>query len=118
MRDRSRAEAILWEPSASTAVFAGRHHGFQVLDPPATHTRRFELDAAANTLAIRDLVESAGAYELRWTFPLAPCTTESTPDGIVAHFDGVDVWIGGDVEFHVEDGSYEPSSGRRTAARR
>jgi hypothetical protein len=114
MPDRSRAEAIVWEPTAPLAVFAGRHHGFEVLDPPATHTRMLELDATEDAVVIRDLVESAGSYELRWTFPLAPCATESTPDGIVAHFDGVDAWIEADVELRAEEGPYSPRFGVRT----
>jgi hypothetical protein len=113
MPDRSRAEAMLWEPASSPVAFVGRQHGFEVLDPPATHTRRLVLDGAANTVVIQDVVESAGSYELRWTFPLAPCAAESTPDGVVAHFDGVDAWLEGDVELRVEDGFYSPRFGVR-----
>jgi Heparinase II/III-like protein/Heparinase II/III N-terminus len=113
MPDRSRAEAILWEPSSGGAVFEGRHHGFEVLDPPALHIRRLELDGAARTLAIRDAVESGGSYELEWAFPLAPCETRKTPDGILARFDGVDAWIESDVELRVEDGYYSPRFGVR-----
>ena len=113
MPDRSRAEAILWEPGPEGAVFLGRHHGFEALDPPALHTRRLELDGSERTLTIRDLVESASSYQLEWTFPLAPCETELTPDGVLARFDGFDVWIAGDVEFRVDEGSYSPRFGLR-----
>ena len=54
-----------------------------------------------------------GLHELEWTFPLAPCETEPTPNGVLAHFDGVDAWIEGDVEFRVEDGFYSPRFGVR-----
>ena len=111
MPDRSRAEVLLWEPRSGGVALTGRHHGFEALDPPATHTRRLELDAAEYTLAIRDTVESPGSYEIQWTFPLAPCETEAMPTGILARFDGVDVRIEGEVEFRVEDGFYSPRFG-------
>jgi Heparinase II/III-like protein/Heparinase II/III N-terminus len=113
MADRSRAEAMRWELGPHGGVFEGRHHGFEVLDPPATHTRRLELDAAEHTLTIRDTVESAGSYELQWTFPLAPCETEVLPTGILARFDEVEARIEGEIAFRVEDGLYSPRFGVR-----
>ncbi|HSR93247.1 MAG TPA: alginate lyase family protein, partial [Solirubrobacterales bacterium] len=50
--DRSRAEAIAWEAGAERTVFAGRHHGFEVLPAPATHERRLELDGPRRELTI------------------------------------------------------------------
>jgi Heparinase II/III-like protein/Heparinase II/III N-terminus len=113
MPDRSRAEPILWEPRSGGAAFVGRHHGFRALNPPATQTRRLELDAAGQSLTIRDTVESAGSHEIQWTFPLAPCEAEVAPRGILARFDGVEVAIEGELEFRVEDGSYSPRFGVR-----
>jgi len=42
--DRTRAECLRFESGPDGARFEGRHHGYEVLDPPATHTRTLQLD--------------------------------------------------------------------------
>jgi hypothetical protein len=105
MEDRARAEILTWEPLATGAMFEGRHFGFEVLDPPAVHTRRIDLDGQAGELWIRDTVTSAGAHDLEWTFTLAPGA-----QGLVdIRADGLD--------FALEDGWYSPSYGVRVPTR-
>jgi hypothetical protein len=101
MEDRARAEILSWEPRATGAAFEGRHFGFEVLEPPAVHTRRIELDGQAGELRIRDTVTSAAAHELEWTFTLAP----GAEDLVDISADGLD--------FALEDGWYSPSYGVR-----
>lgn len=110
MPDQSQAHALVWQPP----VFEGRHHGFESLDPPATHTRRLELDAGERTLTMTDTIESGGAHELEWTFPLAASDADAHPDGAHALFDGVELHIVGEgLEFRVDDGWYSPRYGVR-----
>jgi hypothetical protein len=119
MNDLRRAEALAWEGSrGGNAVFVGRHHGFDQLDTPATHTRRFELDGERNALTITDTVESAGQHDLEWTFPLAPCDVWASADRVVARFtSGVALEIASErLDFRIDQGWFSPSYGRRTPA--
>ncbi len=114
MRDRSRAEMLQFEAGAGCATFEGRHHGFESLDPPATHVRRIEIDRDAATLTIDDTVIGEGDHLLQWTFPLAPCAAEADGNRAVAEFDETRLTVQGDgLRFAVEDGWYSPSYGLR-----
>jgi hypothetical protein len=115
MEDRRRATALAWDPDPARPSFSGRHHGFEALPAPATHTRRIELDADARKLVIADTISSRGAYALQWTFPLAPCEVEVSGARAVARFGGgtsVEFDTPG-VELRVEHGWLSPSYGRR-----
>jgi uncharacterized heparinase superfamily protein len=115
MADRTRAECLSWEPRDSGAVFEGRHHGFEFLDPPTTHTRRLQLDAGARTLSIRDTVTVGGGRELEWSFPLDPSVrAERQGSVVVAEASGTRLMIAGEgLDFTVDDGWYSPSYGVR-----
>jgi len=111
--NRSRAEAIAWEASPERTAFAGRHHGFEALQSPALHERRFELDAERRELTIVDTVVSDAEHRLEWTFPLGRCEEVSIRDGIaVAQFGAVRLSIAIEgAELRVEDGLYSPAYG-------
>jgi hypothetical protein len=112
--DRTRAEALAWDVQGETVAFTGRHHGFEALEPPATHERRVELDGAAGTLTIADTVSSPGGHELEWTFPLAPCTVEMVDGGVTARFEAAALTItASGVTFAVEEGWISPRYGVR-----
>ena len=114
MADRTRAEAITWTPAGGSAVFEGRHHGFEALAAPASYTRRFEFDGTARALVVRDLVRSDASHLLEWTFPLAPCSVRVAASGVTAEFESGCLVIESDgLEFVVEDGWYSPSYGVR-----
>jgi uncharacterized heparinase superfamily protein len=118
MPDRRRAEMLEWRASPEGATFVGRHHGFEALAAPATHTRALELDGASRALRITDTVSSAQAHDLLWSFPLAGAAAAQAAAGLAtATFDGgvrleIDV-PGADVS--VESGWISPSYGRRVA---
>jgi Heparinase II/III-like protein/Heparinase II/III N-terminus len=113
MANRAQAHTLVWQPP----VFEGRHHGFESLNPPATHTRRLELDADERTLTITDTVESAGAHELEWTFPLAPSEAEVRRGVARALFEGVELEVDGEgLDFRVDEGWYSPRYGVRVPA--
>lgn len=116
--DRTRAEALAWEAEGPRARFAGRHHGYEALDPPALHERELRFDGEARTLTILDTVRSAGAHELEWTFPLAtPCTATGDPGRAVADFAAHRLTIESpSLEFVVEDGWQSPAYGVRVPA--
>jgi len=112
--DRTRAEAEAWAIQGDTAAFTGRHHGFEALDPPATHERRVALDGAAGTVTITDTVSSQGRHELEWTFPLAPGTVEVTDGGAIARCEAASLTVeASGVTFAVEDGWLSPRYGVR-----
>jgi hypothetical protein len=114
LRDRARAEVLTWEPDGDRALFEGRHHGFERLDPPASHTRRLEFDGAARRLVVTDTVRSEGPHHLEWTFPLAPCEAMGGVGGATAVFGDCRLEITAeDLEFVVEEGWYSPGYGRR-----
>lgn len=115
MADRTRAERLSWGLRDDGAVFEGRHHGFEALDPPATHTRRLELKAQARTLAIRDTITAGARRELEWSFPLDPAVrAELNGSAVVAETSGARLVIAGEgLDFSVEEGWYSPSYGVR-----
>jgi hypothetical protein len=118
MEDLRRAEALAWDPEPDRPCFRGRHHGYERLPEPATHTRRIELDADGATLHITDSVISAGEHDLQWTFPLAPCTAVAAGSVATAGFAGgatLEITVDG-AELSVEDGWLSPSYGRRERA--
>ena len=112
--DRTRAEAVAWDIQGETAAFTGRHHGFEALHPPATHERRLQLDGAAETVTITDIVSSQGERDLEWTFPLAPCTVEVSEGAATARFEAASLTVeAGGVTFAVEEGWLSPRYGVR-----
>jgi hypothetical protein len=115
MEDHRRAEALSWEPEAGFAVFTGRHHGYESLDPPATHTRRFEVQGNTATLLITDTVSSAAEHEAQWAFALAACQVTVDAGRALARFDsGVELEIASEgLEFYVVEGTLAPSYGCR-----
>jgi hypothetical protein len=117
MEDRRRAEALEWNADPERPSFVGRHHGYEALREPATHTRRLELGVAAATLRITDRVDSPGAHELQWTFPLAPCTAELVGSRAIAQFpNGAQLQIeAAGVELSIDRGWMSSSYGRRQA---
>ena len=110
--DRTRSEACVWEASGDRALFEGRHHGYEVLDRPAVHTRRFELDARSATVRLRDMVTSDGPHSLAWSFPLAPCSVRLVSGGAVADFPACRLEIEcHETEFEVTESWLSPSYG-------
>jgi uncharacterized heparinase superfamily protein len=110
----SRSEVTRWEPDAPDATLAATYHGFELLEPPAIHRRTFALDAGGTSLLVRDEVQSDGAHDLEWTFPLAPGTA-TLADGAasVAFPEGVLRIVPRGVDLAVEHGWYSPDYGVR-----
>jgi Heparinase II/III-like protein/Heparinase II/III N-terminus len=117
LEDRRRAEALRWETSSTGALFSGRHRGYAELESPAIHSRTIELDGGARVLKIADAITSAGAHDLDWTFPLAPCSAQAEPGRASAVFEsGVLLEIESPgLDFRIEPGWLSPSYGRRIA---
>jgi heparinase II/III-like protein len=114
LEDQTRAELVEWDPGVP--VFEGRHHGYERLAVPATHTRRIELEGDA--LVITDVVSGAGGQELEWTIPLAPGCGVTLPDDgalVASPHAMIDVAADG-LEWAAEDGWYSPGYGRRQEA--
>ena len=112
--DRTRARAVTWDPDGATSTFVGRHHGYEALDPPATHERRFDFDGAAGSLTIVDTVRSRGRHELEWTFPLAPGAVDVAEGRATARFPlGVLTVESPEAGFSVEEGWLSPRYGVR-----
>jgi hypothetical protein len=114
LRDLARAELVGWEVEGEGASFEGLHHGYERLDPPATHSRRIELDGSSRQLTITDVVRGRGDHQLEWTFPLARCEASAGAGRATAVFEHgrLDVVAEG-LDFTVEPGWYSPSYGLR-----
>jgi len=119
LAERTNAHTLRWEPREHGALWEGRHHGYEHLPQPATHTRTVELDAAAGELRITDVVDSTGAHELSWAFPLAPGV-----DGATSAAGAIATWPSGarleieapDCEASIEPGWVSPAYGVREPA--
>ena len=116
--DQATARALAWDVDGPRATFEGRHDGFVALDPPAAHRRRFDFAGDERTLRITDVVESAGAHALEWTFPLAPCAVEIDGARATARFaSGVALTLEADgVDWSVEPGWLSRGYGVREPA--
>jgi hypothetical protein len=117
MSDLRRAEALRWETSGSEATFIGRHHGYQRLAEPATHTRRFDVYGDTKAVVITDTIKSIGEHEGQWTFTLAPCDVQIDDAVALAEFEnGTKLRIASpQLELQIIDGWFSPSYGRRVA---
>jgi Heparinase II/III-like protein/Heparinase II/III N-terminus len=113
MGDRTRAEALEWQPDGPRPTFAGRHHGFEQLAAPARYERRFELDPEAATLTLTDVVTSAAGHQLEWSFPLGRSLGVSAGAGLAeVEFEGVSLRIEAPgLGFAVRDAWYSPRYG-------
>jgi hypothetical protein len=118
MEDRSRAELCGWQTSGTRAVFAGRHHGYQRLRPPASHERLIDFDGDARIVTVTDVVRSAGSHRLRWSLPLAQGEVElNGGDATVRFPTGVCLSIEApELRFELVDGWSSPSYGVRNWA--
>lgn len=118
MPDRRLARALSWDPDPSWPSFVGRHDGFAVLESPAIHCRQVQLDVSAATLTITDIVSSAGAHEMLWTLPLAPCTVTLAGSTASATFPSgarLEITVPG-TKVWVDDEYISPSYGRQVSA--
>jgi uncharacterized heparinase superfamily protein len=112
--DRTRAELMQWQTNGPSAIFEGMHHGYERLDPPATHVRRIDFRGGERRITVTDTVLSDGVHELEWTFPLAPCEVRTADGRAVAKFDAGRLEIESPgLKFEVDDGWYSPSYGIR-----
>jgi uncharacterized heparinase superfamily protein len=117
LEDRTRAELLAWEADGARARFVGRHHGYERLDPPATHERRIDFDGDALEVTVTDTVRSQGCHLLRWSLPLAPSQVELDGHTAMVHFpSGVRLSIEAPgLRLELEDGWCSPSYGVRHA---
>ena len=116
--DRTRTELLGFEAGETPSVSA-RHHGYEHLAEPAVHTRTLSLDGAAGSVLIEDEVDSTGAHELEWTFPLAGGEPGVDRGWCLLVIAGVELAIRAPegVELSLRDGWLSPSYGVREPAR-
>jgi hypothetical protein len=114
LRDRTRAEALMWSSDSERTIFRGRHSGYEHLPVPAVHTRSLTILRDQPTLIIEDAVESAGRHALEWSFPLAPCAVQVESGIATAVFEGDRLAIQtDDAVLTVAEGWYSPRYGVR-----
>jgi hypothetical protein len=118
LEDLTRAELVGWRTDGPRATFRGRHHGYERLDPPATHERQIDFDGEALEVVVKDTVRSEGSHPLRWSLPLSSCDVELGEDTAMARFpsgDCLSVHAHG-LRFELEHGWRSPSYGVRHRA--
>jgi hypothetical protein len=117
MVDRARPEVLEWDVGGAITTLRGRHHGFEALRIPATHTRTLRLDAARRLLELEDEVLSEESHELTWSYPLAPCRVELRSSTAIARFGEITLSIHFDgPTATVEQGWLAPRYGARIPA--
>lgn len=111
--DRTRTEVLSWEPDASPPRLVARHQGYASLPEPASHTRSLSLGEEG--LVIEDEVESTGAHDLLWTFPLAGGEPQLDGDRCTVEIESVSMTFEAPAgaRLSVEDGWISPSYGVR-----
>jgi hypothetical protein len=72
MFDSGTPEHVSFADNGNTVEYHGRHIGYQRLNPPVVHERRFRLLKDENVLLIADIVKGEGQHTLEWHFHCAP----------------------------------------------
>ncbi|MDQ3740255.1 MAG: heparinase II/III family protein, partial [Actinomycetota bacterium] len=118
VEDHTRAEARAFDADGPRARFAGVHHGYERLDPPATHERELRFDGEARELAIVDTVRGGAGRLLEWSFPLAPDGEAAGGDGrATARYASCRLVLEAPgLRFEVVDGEVSPAYGVKQAA--
>ena len=114
--DRTRTEVLSWEPEPPAPRLVARHHGYASLPEPTVHGRSLTLSGAE--LAVEDEVDSPGAHDLLWTFPLAAGEPELQGDACAVEIGGVRLRIEAPagVRLRIDEGWLSPSYGVRHPA--
>jgi hypothetical protein len=117
MIDRARPEVLEWTVRSTATTLCGRHHGFEALPVPATHTRTLCLDGERRWLEVIDEVVTAGPHQLTLNFPLSPCEVKLKSSTVSATFGGVTLLIETDgLAPSIERGWLSPRYGVRIEA--
>ena len=111
--DRTRTEVLAWEPDVPR--LRARHHGYEGLPEPATHSRSIALEGKAAMMVVEDELDSVGSHRLLWTFPLAGGEPRIDRGWCLVEIGGVDLAIRAPdgVELTIEPGFVSPSYGVR-----
>lgn len=106
-----------WRPDAEEPSLHGEYRGWEVLSSPAVHRRRVTLSASGTAMVVRDEIESDGAHDLVWTFPILAAEIAVVDDAVRILLDGVRVELRSvGAELLLEDGWYSPDYGARHRA--
>jgi uncharacterized heparinase superfamily protein len=123
MFESARAEHLSFHDDAGVAEYAGRHHGYERLDAPVTHTRVFRLDKKSGTLRIVDRLDGSGMHDLKWHFHLAPevvAVVDAVDRSSVTLRAGARQWTlrcPDDLQISIAPAAYSPSYGVKQACR-
>jgi len=114
MFELSRPDHVHVSETAATLEYEGRHHGYERLPTPVTHSRRFTLERTSERLRIRDAFAGTGRHTLVWRFSCAPGVTPAVTSAgvdIASETVRVRLSVPPGLRAAVEDSSYSPSYG-------
>ena len=72
MFETAKPETISFADRDGIVEYVGRHHGYERLPEPLTHTRAYRFARSSGDLDIVDRLEGTGSHQLRWHFHFAP----------------------------------------------
>lgn len=72
MFEKANPEHLLFEEKDGVVTYEGLHRGYERLEAPVTHRRRFRHDRRSGALEIEDMLAGGGAHDLIWSFHFHP----------------------------------------------
>lgn len=83
MFEKANPEHVTFEEKNGIVRYEGLHRGYERLEKPLTHRRRFEHELATGALAIEDELLGEGPHDLLWSFHFHPGVAPSLSAGAV-----------------------------------
>lgn len=80
--ESANPEHVKFAEQGDSAIYVGRHSGYQRTSAKAIHERRFEYDRTTGVLAITDSIMGVGDADVSWHFHAAPGVRVVWDDGL------------------------------------
>ena len=107
---------------ARVDVFSGAHSGYERLDPPVSHARRFIVDREQPRVLLRDTLGGGGRRDLVWRFHFDPSVRAAVHGyDVCLSWNEGSVWLmpiagSGPLTLSLEDGWVSPAYGVKVPA--
>ncbi|MEQ1929463.1 MAG: alginate lyase family protein [Parvularculaceae bacterium] len=121
MFEKANPEHLLFEERDGVVIYEGLHRGYERLERPMTHKRRFEHHRQSGALRIEDRLIGEGAHDLLWSFHFHPGVTPRLGSGSVALAASGKAWRltwnDDALDARIEDSWFSPSYGVRVSTK-
>jgi len=121
MFEKAHPEHLLFEEKDGLVVYEGLHRGYERLERPVTHRRRFAHDRRTGALSIEDCLSGEGEHDLLWSFHFHPAVRAEIAPGRVLLRAETGLWtlswLDTALSARLDDSWFSPSYGVRLPSR-